>query len=637
MRFLLRHAGDKRSIHAFRERQELVKAGLTRRDLIKLGVLTTGGVGGGLVFADKSLADDGTGPPPAPPLKPFVLPLRVLEPLKPVDALEPASTTDPNTTINAATGLPFEGRTESHQSRDHFGVAQLFQTRMAANTGVIIHPDLPAQTFWGFNKGGGDLTADPAQSPGPILVMHHLQPAVVRRINALPPPEQNGGFGVPETSTHLHNFHSGADSDGGPCDPQQERFFLRGQYYDYYYNLRFAGWKSTNPPDGNIQEALGFLWYHDHRVDHTAENTYKGLVGPAIIFNEFDTGNEGADGPKDLRLPKFPEYDIPLVLADKLIDPTTGLVAFDTFNNAGLLGNTFLVNGTIQPFFAVDQRRYRFRVLDGGPSRFYQVFLTNPDNLSQSIPLWVISNDGNLLPRPIQTTSFRLGVAERGDLIVDFKKIADRFGATRIILENRLEQINGQGPTGRILPAGKGDALMEFQIGNLVPDDSFDPEPVSFPNVPATATDSVFGPISLPDIGKLTPRITREFEFDQQDGQWVVNDKFMDCTVFRFKFQKDTTERWIVRGGSGWSHPVHLHFEEFRILSRNGKAVRPGNVEFSRKDVVELNGDDEVELLMRMRDMEGGYPFHCHNTVHEDHQMMMLFQIADTGDNKTRP
>ena len=72
----------------------------------------------------------------------------------------------------------------------------------------------------------------------------------------------------------------------------QERFFSRGQFYDYYYNLRFAGWNSTNKPDGNIQEALGFLWYHDHRVDHTAENTYKGLVGPAIIFNAFDTGDE---------------------------------------------------------------------------------------------------------------------------------------------------------------------------------------------------------------------------------------------------------------------------------------------------------------------------------------------------------
>ena len=126
----------------------------------------------------------------------------------------------------------------------------------------------------------------------------------MRRINALPPPAQNGGFGVPEVSTHLHNFHSAPDSDGGPCDPRQQRFSYSGQYYDYYYNMHFAGWNSTNKPDGNIQEAVGFLWYHDHRVDHTAENTYKWLAGPAMVFNEFDTGEETTG----LRLPQFPQY-----------------------------------------------------------------------------------------------------------------------------------------------------------------------------------------------------------------------------------------------------------------------------------------------------------------------------------------
>jgi FtsP/CotA-like multicopper oxidase with cupredoxin domain len=35
--------------------------------------------------------------------------------------------------------------------------------------------------------------------------------------------------------------------------------------------------------------------------------------------------------------------------------------------------------------------------------------------------------------------------------------------------------------------------------------------------------------------------------------------------------------------------------------------------------------------------MKGGFPIHCHNTVHEDHQMMMLFEVADRGDQNTRP
>jgi hypothetical protein len=28
---------------------------------------------------------------------------------------------------------------------------------------------------------------------------------------------------------------------------------------------------------------------------------------------------------------------------------------------------------------------------------------------------------------------------------------------------------------------------------------------------------------------------------------------------------------------------------------------------------------------------------HCHNTVHEDHAMMLLWQVQDVGDNNTEP
>jgi FtsP/CotA-like multicopper oxidase with cupredoxin domain len=638
MPFLLRYGGDRRALRAFRERQELVKAGLTRRDLVKLGLVTGGG---GLLRSEKGLAAEPRSPAALgalPPLKPFVEPLTILPelPQRSVSELAPAPTLIPNRATNPVTNLPFEGRSEPHQSGDHFTPQAFFVTRIGANTNAMVHPALPAQTFWGFNLGGEDFSKDPPISPGPVLVMRYGAPALVRRYNALPPPEQNGGFGVPEVSTHLHNFHSAPDSDGGPCDPVQQRFFFRGQYYDYFYNMQFAGYDSTHPPDGNIQEALGSMWYHDHRVYHTAENTYKGLVGPAIAFNDFDTGNEGTG----LHLPSFPEFDIPLVLADRVFDPTTGQLAFDTFNFDGLLGDTFLVNGRAQPFLDVQKRRYRFRVLDAGPSRFYEFFLTNPADVSQRIPFWVISNDGNLLPRPVQVTSHRMGVAERVDVIVDFAKIAERFGnPARIRLENRLEQVNGRGPTGKLLPAGQGDQMLEFRlIGGKVDDASFDPEPVAFPNVPAAADDAVFGPISLPVISGLTPRLTRTFTFERGNGEWQINGQFMDCTRFRFTPEAKSVERWILQNKSGgWQHPVHIHCEEFRILSRNGVPVRPGDVDFSRKDVVQLRFGEEIEILMRFRDMKGGYPIHCHNTVHEDHQMMMIWNIAEQGDNNPRP
>jgi FtsP/CotA-like multicopper oxidase with cupredoxin domain len=156
--------------------------------------------------------------------------------------------------------------------------------------------------------------------------------------------------------------------------------------------------------------------------------------------------------------------------------------------------------------------------------------------------------------------------------------------------------------------------------------------------VPAGPNDSVFGPISLPDISKAVPRITRTFRFERGNGGWQINGRFMDCTVFRFAPQVNEFERWIIQNNSGgWQHPIHIHLEEFRILSRNGVPVKPGDVEFARKDTVQLGFGQQIELLVQFRDMKGGFPFHCHNTVHEDHQMMMLFNVAEVGDNHTRP
>jgi FtsP/CotA-like multicopper oxidase with cupredoxin domain len=84
---------------------------------------------------------------------------------------------------------------------------------------------------------------------------------------------------------------------------------------------------------------------------------------------------------------------------DKVFDPTTGQLVFDLFNLDGILGDKFLVNGVIQPFLNVEPRRYRFRMLDTGPSRFYEFFLTGNVGGTGSAttnPFFLIGTDGNL-------------------------------------------------------------------------------------------------------------------------------------------------------------------------------------------------------------------------------------------------
>src|SRR5262249_21602967 len=275
------------------------------------------------------------------------------------------------------------------------------------------------------------------------------------------------------------------------------------------------------------------LWYHDHRVDFTSQNTYKGLLGAYLLFNDqsqnpnqFDTGDETTG----FRLPGFVQgFDIPLIFADKVYDPHNGKLAFDLFNLDGILGDKFLVNGKIQPFFQVQPRRYRFRLLDTGPSRFYEFFLTNPASLGDTNPFFVIANDGNLLPAPVQVTSVRIGVAERVEVVIDFSK----FAGKSIFLENRLNQINGQGPVigqgcgvPEILAAGQGNLLLRFDVSSgPVTDNSADPSTQTF--------------FALPDT-TATARIIRTFKFDRLNGQWSINGQFMDCDEIRVHIQPDS-------------------------------------------------------------------------------------------------
>jgi len=197
-------------------------------------------------------------------------------------------------------------------------------------------------------------------------------------------------------------------------------------------------------------------------------------------------------------------------------------------------------------------------------------------------------------------------VAARADVIIDFSNY--RIG-DQIFLLNRLEQDNGRGPTGKILDPGT--PILQFDVDRDAPDPS---------RVPDTLR-------PLPEIDLAQVARVRRWEFKRHQGAWAVNNKFFDVNEVRATPKQGTAEIWVLKnGGGGWSHPIHIHLEEFQILSRNGRPPAP--VEVARKDVVELGPGDEVEVFMRFRDFLGKYPAHCHNTVHEDHAMMFRWDVV---------
>lgn len=539
--------------------------------------------------------------PPGPATPAFMVELPVYTAKLPVASLTPASTQLANVGGGECGRLP-------HQRRGEF-TPQKFYTLDVREALHSFHPNLPTQKIWGYD----------GIYPGPTFVARYGEPIIVRIYNNLP--RNSVGFGSPDISTHLHNLHCGSESDGFAGDYYSAAHYgstltCAGGYKDHHYPNVYAGYDQFSATNGDPREALGTLWYHDHRDGFTAPNVYKGMTGMYLLFDEIDSGNERDSNPKALRLPSgVGKYDIPLVFQDKQFD-SSGYLFLDPFENDGILGNKLCVNGKIQPFFKVERRKYRFRLLDGGPSRFYEFYLATADNVTQSFSY--IANDGNLLPSPLTMSKVALAPAERADIVIDFSKYDT---GTSVFLVNRLIQTDGNGPNGPEMNTRDanglltkiGTQILRFDIGNApaVPDVS---------QVPATLR-------ALPDIDLKQVVITRNFKFNRTNGVWAVNGNLYDGEKATAMPKRGTAEIWVLEGGGNWHHPVHVHFEEGRILTRNGKPPPPH--EQGRKDVYVLTPGEVMRVFIRFRDFTGKYTMHCHNTIHEDHAMMIRYDIVE--------
>jgi FtsP/CotA-like multicopper oxidase with cupredoxin domain len=333
---------------------------------------------------------------------------------------------------------------------------------------------LPLSTIYGFN----------GTFPGPMINNEYGKPALVRFDNHLDENPQNldrQDFGAPDWSAliHLHNGHTAPESDGNPHYAMrygpQHHGFRPGQWVDQLY----LNW----PAGGDDREKQSFFWFHDHRMDHTGSNVYKGMVGLFPIYdpkNGMDMGDErqglrlpgvrtnNADGSFDVK------YDIPLAFFDARLDDGVtmhqdmhdglgefplaknprihpewwGKTFYKHFPNHGFVGDIFTVNGTAYPVLNVDRRKYRFRFLDCSISRIYEFKLMSstqgpkssvslgytgtdlegqyriPD-AQQCMQFTQIANDGGLLPAPLTRDSFELWPAKRREVIIDFTKYQD--------------------------------------------------------------------------------------------------------------------------------------------------------------------------------------------------------------------
>jgi FtsP/CotA-like multicopper oxidase with cupredoxin domain len=436
---------------------------------------------------------------------------------------------------------------------------------------VPIVPGLPPTTIFGYN----------GITPGPTIFVQRGGTAggraaprdvVVRQINALPAQHPTLRY-TPATSVHLHGNASQPQFDGWAEDLSKPGF-----YKDYLY-----------PNDQDERT----LWYHDHALGHTAENTYMGLAGLYLT-------DEGLNLP----LPTG-DYAIPLVIQDKIFD-TNGQLLFLDNGQKALMGDVILVNGTPTPFLKVERRKYLFRFLNASTSRAYQLALSTGD------PFTFVSGDGGLNPRPQQAATFRIGEAERYGVVIDFAKY--KIGQ-QVILQNLPLPNNDDFPSVRQIL--RFDVVFEAKDPN---------DHNTVPDVLNPAT-SPFDPMKLTEAQAVT---TRNWRFQRNQGQWAINQLLWDPARSDAHPGQDNVEIWSFNNkAGGWFHPIHVHLVDFKILDRNGQPPEP--YEVGPKDVAFVGENDTVRVIAKFGPRTGKYMMHCHNVVHEDHDMMTNWEVGQGG------
>lgn len=406
---------------------------------------------------------------------------------------------------------------------------------------------------------------------------------------------------------HLHGGEVRSDSDGGPDswwtpggegskDSPLAAGAIRGP--GYYTNV-------LSYP--NSQEATT-IWFHDHTLGETRLNVYAGLAAFWFIRDQYDTGIAGTG----LNLPAGPQ-EIEVVFQDRQFDtngqwffpdghpPAAGLNGDPTnpeihpFWNPEFFGDVIVVNGRSWPYFPVEPRRYRLRLLNGSNARFYQINLQNNANIPPTAgpPIYVIGTDGGLLDAPAITSStptdsLIIAPGERYDVIIDFAG----FDNQNLTIMNTA---NAPFPGGDPPNPATTTELMQFQV--TLPlvgtDTSFDPADAG-----ATLRGGAEQPPAIIRLADGAGGINPEVKINQKrqlilrevmgpggpvevllnNTKWsglqemsttpVPGSLKVGANYLTELPQVGSTEEWEIINTTGDAHPIHLHLVQFQLINR---------------------------------------------------------------------
>jgi len=323
------------------------------------------------------------------------------------------------------------------------------------------------------------------------------------------------------------------------------------------------------PPDA------GTFWFHSHT--RGSEQLERGLYGALIVDDPGDPGYS---------------QDVTWIVDDWQLETDGTLVSkfndpHDITHN-GRWGNSVTVNSELGPVLeARPGERLRLRLINASNARVY-----TPD--FGDLDAQLVAVDGLAVSRVGPASRFVLAPGNRID--VDIKLPADP-GSVDV-----TEDFNGEGfLLGTITYQGDAVEIPEFAY------------PIN-EQLPAW-------------IDAVTANVDHEYLLDIQAGaagepEWAFDGRTFDdpatLTVTQGEFAKIRLDNV-----SQVLHPIHIHGQFFKVVSRNGEPIDDGYF----RDTVLLYPGEIVDIAMVPLD-EGTWIIHCHIQEHAEAGMITLLDVV---------
>ncbi|WP_437987954.1 multicopper oxidase family protein [Sorangium sp. So ce117] len=461
--------------------------------------------------------------------------------------------------------------------------------------------------------------------------------------------------------THLHGMaRMGQENDGYPeawylpaATDIPEGYAATGTFYDYYQRTSPLGglWEPgaavfQYPND----QRAATLWYHDHTLGITRLNLYAGPAGFYLLRGGPDDLPQGVlpgPAPRTGDRPGARVYEIPLLIQDRsfnddgsLFYPASRGLApelADTYIPKGdippiwvpeFFGDVLVVNGQAWPYLEVEQRRYRFRILNGSASRFLIL------KMDKGLPFWQIGSDGGFLPSPVERGTLLLAPAERADVIVDFSGV--RAGAELVLLNLGPDAPFTGGPQTAADPATTGQVMQLRVVPSSGADSSTPPHRLELPRLAPLGDAALVRQVSLNDLSSaLRPdaglSVAALGTLEPPPGSRAARPLFWHDPITENP-ALGSTEVWEIYNFTVDAHPIHVHEVHFAIVDRqpfDGAPRPPEAGEEGRKDTV-VALPFEITRIKMVFESPGRFVWHCHILEHEDNEMMRPYQIGPT-------